>query len=672
MSQRSVLHCALGALITLLLLATPAGAAIVPVPAEAPTVATTPSGAALIAWVAGGKLCVALQRAGAARPVMMHTTSISGERAPGECVPPLALPQFDALPLGYDPPGGSRFTAWGLAGPSVARVEVRVGSAIVAASAARPAALPGPAADLRFWALDVGDVRPVDEVALLDDAGVMRRALDPRESLLSFQPSDSTQHVTTLREGRRGRSTWRLRRTVRTVLAPTPLEPERREQQSCLTFTTGTEDPIWARILEGDGQCDRWGLRRSPLNVSAGSACRIGAYLTVLTRQPVRSVYAVLGDGTRRTVGLRPFGGFYPSGRAGALVIGDNVAIREVVALGAHSRPVAREEVRKAPVPPSSCEDDSGSGGLEEEDDDSGLLDTVERLDGRQHALRAVDRGAQLCVSVDRAPRFPEDCALPPVDPQSLPVGVFVGAGGRKYLAAIAPAEISQARVTFDDRSTRMVPATPIAGYAGTYATAVRQVAVDVPAGRDAARIELLDTRGRTIGIAKVPEELGLRFGRSVTLAPPSRGIGPLRATSLAFDGEAATCVATLRVTNEDECTVFVYPGEGGSPSVSLVARCAPRRIVVVAVLPHRDDRLVLGLHGGREVVARRVRIPARAGGGAGRMAAFAVLGPDARLDTISVRGRVTDSISVRLPPVAAQCGYERNLNVGADGIDDA
>jgi hypothetical protein len=299
---------------------------------------------------------------------------------------------------------------------------------------------------------------------------------------------------------------------------------------------------------------------------------------------------------------------------------------------------------------------------------DEGLFAPEEHLGGGSHAPRAVDQGAELCVAIDRAPRIPADCALPPVDPRSAMLAAFQASGGRRYLYGIVPAEITQARLTLDDRSVRTVPATPIAGYAGRYAATLRQVSLDVPAGRQTAGVELLDARGRVLGggIANAPD---VRVGRSATLAPATMGVGPLRATNLEVFGRSATCITIRPVTTVFDCDVFAGAADDGGSAVELLARCAPRRLVVLAVLPRRDDRLVLGLRGGREVVARKVRIPRGVGAAAGRSAAFAVLGPNARLDAVHVRGRGSRSIAVRLPAVADQCGYTRDLHVGADEI---
>ena len=664
MPHRSVLPCMLGTFVALLLVVTPAQAALVPVPADAPTVATAPSGAAVIAWMAGAKLCVVVQRAGAARPATLDTKPSTSESAPGgACRTAPVLAQFAAEALGADPPNGARFTMWGVAGPSVARLELRTRSGVVATSPATMAPLPGAAADLRFWALDIADARPVDEVALLDDAGVVRRALDPAQDLRFWTAGEALppQRVVVLQGGRQGRTTWRLSRTVRTGLAPTPLEPERREDQHCLTLAvkTGTSAP------GANGPCEGSALRHSSLSAWSGGRCGLGAYVAVLTRAPVRSVYAVLGDGTRRTVPLRRFGGRYASGRGGVLIAGDDTAIRQVVALGAGRRAVARTDLRQAPVPPAPC---SGEPSGWTTFDEEGLFAPEERLGGSPHAPHAVDQGAELCVAIDRAPRFPADCALPPVDPRSASLVTFQAPGGRRYLYGIVAAEITQARLTLDDRSVRTVPATPIAGYAGRYAAALRQVSVDVPAGRRATRVALLDARGRVLadGIADAPDA---RVGRSVTLAPATMGIGPLRATKLEGFDLPATCITVRLLTSAFDCDVFAEATDEGGSTVELIASCAPRRLVVLAVLPRRDDRLVLSLRGGRTVVARKVRIPRGAGAAAGRAAAFAVLGPDARLDAVHIRGRVSRSVAVRLPAVAGQCGYTRDLYASADEI---
>ena len=584
-----------------------------------------------------------------------------GDSAPGgRCQPPSVLPQFASETLGVDPPNGDRFTAWGVAGPSVARLELRARGAVVATTPAISAPLPGAAADLRFWAVDVADVRPLDEIALLDDAGVVRRALDPGSDYVLHGGSDSapaSPRGAVLQSGRRGGTTWRLRRVLHTGLAPTPLEPERHEEQRCVTFTS----QIKANGGVLDGPCDRPALATSPLSVRYGEECGLGAYLMVLVRAPVRSVYAVLGDGTRRTARLSPLGGIYENARAGLLAIGEDLAIRRVVAIGAGGRTVAHDELRQAPPGPTSCSDESrivSSGG------DPGLLFRSERLRGGSHTAHAADWGALLCVAVDHAPRIPDDCALPPVDPAQAPVVSFAAAGDRRFLYGVVPAEVTQARVTLDDHSVRTIDAAPITGYAGPYAAVLRQVSLNVPSGRDAVRVALLDAQGRDLGGDVARDLLSeVRFGPSVTLAPASDGIAPVRARRLDFFDGSQTCVTVLRSTFPVGCDASADTTDHHSlPLVHLSVQCAPRRTVVLAILPHRDDRLVLGLRGGRHVTARQIRIRGAVGPATGRSATLAVLGPHVRLAEVRLRGRSPAISAARLPAAADQCGYSADV----------
>jgi hypothetical protein len=94
-----------------------------------------------------------------------------------------------------------------------------------------------------------------------------------------------------------------------------------------------------------------------------------------------------------------------------------------------------------------------------------------------------------------------------------------------------------------------------------------------------------------------------------------------------------------------------------------VAARCAPRRIVILGLLAHRDDRLTVILAGGREVRARTAPVPAdvRKDGAA----ALVVLGPHDAPRELILRGRSGGHARLTLPPAAAQCGYETFTGVG-------
>lgn len=106
-----------------------AGPAALPVPADAPTVATTPSGDALIAWVAGGRTCMVLQKAGAPRPAtLIDGTAVTAERGTveenGLCRSIRAQSRFHAELLHASGDARGKL-AWGVAGAGAARIQLR-------------------------------------------------------------------------------------------------------------------------------------------------------------------------------------------------------------------------------------------------------------------------------------------------------------------------------------------------------------------------------------------------------------------------------------------------------------------------------------------------------------------------------------------------------------------
>jgi hypothetical protein len=629
----------------------------VPVPPDAPTVATTPSGGTVIAWMNGAKLCSVFQGAGTARPASLVLGTSTGADQ-GSCVPPPVLSQFGATslaPIRFRLAGVGSYALWGVVAPAVARVEARTGGVVTAASAATVAPLPGAAAELRFWALDVPDTPTPDEFALLDDAGVVRRALRADDWIGFTFRDQPPSGDTILQRGGRGHTTWRLHRFAERTLAPTPLEPERREEQRCVSFITGSStDPV-----DVGATCEHELLDQTPVTAYVESDCALGAYVTAMVRVPVRTVVAVLGDGTRRTVPLKALGGFYPGGRAGVLIVGHGMAIRRLLALDRSGRTILTNPSESAPAAESPCNQDSGSyTGFE-----PGPRETP--LRAGSHVPHVADRDARICLAIDRAPRPPEDCALPPIDPREALVRTSPVAGGAQHLYVLVPAEVAQARVTLDDRTTRTIAAAPVTGYAGRYALFLREAALSVPAGRNVTGLHLLDARGRTFDARFPAFTTDLpRLGRAFTLAPAVQGVGPLRAAAFRGFGEQLTCLSFRSLAGLDHCDFAMEAkAEPGDSSLQLRALCAPRRLVLLAALPHRDDRVSIRLRSGRTIRARSIRLPGRAGAAAGRSIAFAVLGPRERPDEIRLRGRSSRRLLVTLPTASAQCGYTAELS---------
>jgi len=424
----------------------------------------------------------------------------------------------------------------------------------------------------------------VDEVALADAGGVVRRAYDPtwfRVGGLSGDPFDEAG--TLVRRGRVGTATWQLRGTTANDLAATPLEPERRVTQRCLVFVVRSRNGG----ASNGGPCTGSLDERTPLLADPGSDCEVGAHVVVLVAAAVRRVVVVTGDGARRTVALSPFGA---GARAGALLV-----------------------------------------------------------------ARFADHGVQLCDAIDRPLRIPDDCALPPTDPAVTYVSTHKTATGR-FLFGVVPAEIAAARVTLHDRTTQTFAAGPLTGYAGIYAGALRQIAADLPGPRTVDRIELLDDRGRVLNGDAGFE---VSYGPDVTVLPAAGGVPAVHASAVRSGDYRATCIGFRAISDAARCDGGGFATTTGAHSITVHVPCAPRRILVSAVLARRGDRLVLRTTDGREVTARTARLPAAAGALAGRYYALATLRPDEGLASAIIRGRASRRLAIGLPPAARQCGYD-------------
>jgi hypothetical protein len=652
------LLCAAVAACALLAVAdVPASAVMIAVPADAPTVATSPSGAAVIAWVgAGDQLCTAVQLMGAMRPAQIDEDELFPVpgRPSGGCVELSTTAQFDAQSIGSAIITQDRHMTWGSAGLGVATVELRRHGAVFGAGPSSPSPLSGAAADLGFFAIEhpAGPVVDDDDISL--DRGGSAAAPQPDELVVRdafgvvrrvnelIEPSAVDGPV--LQRGHRGKTTWVLGQTVTRELAPTPLEPERREARRCLAFRVARSVGGGPGFCDGDPDPDDG----QPYLLEAAGDCLVGGRVEVLVREPARRVVAILGDGRRRTV---PLVTLSPGTRAGTLVLGPDVAVRRTLALSATGRVLMTQFMRLPPQPRHGCLESLG------DVPSQFFRPPMAPIGAGPHVMRATDHGVRICVAVDRAARVPEECALPPVDPYRTWLTVEPTSSGR-VIYGIVPAEIAAVRVTRKDGSVQTIASAPIVGYTGRYAAALRQVAVELRGGALVAEVAVLDARGRVLRAPAGDPDGGLWVARPRTVLrvpglPPLRAVDTssgLRRGSCLWLGSPMRCVLGLFRPKDEETSGWLKQIEVG---------CAPRRIVVAAVLLRRADRLVVRTTSGRPVTAHHARIPAGSGPISGLYAHLAVLGPHEGLSALVERGPSGKStISTPLPPATRQCGY--------------
>lgn len=642
-----------------------------PVPADAPVVTTTPSGYAVIAWVVGGRTCTVFQAPGAARPTTLFDDQIDAgprgnERPNGKCETTPVLSQFHAESIRTEMVSESTTLVWGVAGPSAARLETRRGGTVQAASTTAPAPLPGPAADLRFWALEQPADQEPDEVAVLDASGTVRRAFPPGNFSLApygIGREDQTLKRTLLQRGRTRTFPWELWQTVEDRLEPTPLQPERRIAIRCLELSVTTVRDSSVSSSSEVGPCDEGLFRATPLLVVPGGHCEVGTSLVVLARAPVRSAVVVLGDDRRQKVALTAIGG-PGQARGGVMFAEPTMAVRRVEGLGADGRVVQTWPVGK---PPSGSGSGCAVGSLFADFTSSLLFDQFDYDYGAPpHTPHVVDFGAEICVEIDRAPRVPLTCGAPPPDPEVASVGVVDVPGGQ-YLYGVVPVEVAAARVTFADKTTQTVPTTPIPGYTGQYAGTTAQVALDIAAPRIAKSAVLLDANGRVLGRSQSLESFDIAIGRETTLRPAADGLPALRATLVTGTGAYRTaCIGFGHVTSVFTSCGFSLPTRTfPRRTVVVSSRCTPRRFLVLATLRRPTDRLAIRLRAGGEVVARNYHVPAAMGLGSNHYIALAVLKPHDAVAGLRLRGKAARRIKAIYPAATNQCGYSDTPDPG-------
>jgi hypothetical protein len=617
-----------------------------------------PDGTTATATVSKGKLCLTLHL-----PQDGNAFGSVDTEGGGGCgdVPVLAPLGFadDLAEVGEPMPYDA-----GATGTDIVAVELRKAGKVLAHVATQPSALPG-APDLRFYLISAkGDP---DEVAFLDASGTVRRATDTGGDGFGFGDPPTTArraiaHGTGLHGGR-----WTLSAYGTRAIVPTPLQPERRLPEACVSFawTAGGEHGA-------TGACDQPGLEGAAVVVPelSDDACgAFGRFVGALVRSRVARLVAVLGDGARRTLALHPIppslGG--PGLRAGVVVVSTRDAIRSLVAYDRAGKILETDPVRAAPRAPRACARRQLGGVSGESIISFSRGGSNATLGAGPHRLAVTDDGALICFAADRAPVAPGECSEPPVDLARTDLWAQPEDGGR-FVYGIVPPEVATARLTLDDGSTRDLLSAPIAGYGGQYAAVLREIAADVPGTHRAVSYTLLDARGRTLASGVGPEFPAFHDARTIGRVP---GLGTLFyspydvARSVKDFGSLPGCVSVGRPSADPSARQRCLPDQDSE--LALEASCATRRIVVSVALAHRADRASVVLASGREVALRTIALPAGRQRSEGAAVAVGVLGPRDAPRAVLRRGRSPKRRALALPPVAEQCGYRYDTEL--DGI---
>jgi hypothetical protein len=629
----------------LLVCASPSQAASVPVPADAPVVAgPTPGGVSAVAFAYRDRVCMAFLREGEPRPTTLADN--------GDCVDLPVLAPFEHTPVAQRTDDDRRYVQLGVVGAATARVQFKLGGAVVATTDTRPSPLPGATAGLRFYAIETEPSAASDELALLDTFDTVRRAyaLGTAEDIsLGGPPSPLIGRGTILAQGRRGGVLWALRSRIDHPLAATPLLPERRVPAPCIVFQT---------TKGGGDACDEDNRAAEPLLVEASEACApIGPHVAVLARATVRRVVVVLGDGRRLAVRLRAVPGAPAGLRAGVVVLGTGLAVRRVTAFAAGERVLSSQQLGIAPVSHKrGCGFGLSSAIIRYH---SGL--PAKRLGSGPHTPQVATDGVRLCLAIDHPPHPPVGCALPPLDAHQVVLDAEPTSDGR-YIAGFVPREVALVRLALDDGTARDITPAPIAGL---YAGHVNLVAVDVPGPRRVIGYDLLNDAGMTLTTVDYGPEQRPLPPSTVLLRRPGHSLAPITAFQIPADHGVgpATCVG-LKTIGYLPCGL-VEPGY-----FVVVAGCATRQIVIAGLLRHANQRVAVRTASGREIRARVVRLPAalrRVGKGFVSPAAVAIAVVPAREAPrrLTVRGPAASHADLTLPAAGEQCGYRTYATPG-------
>lgn len=620
------------------------GSGSVGVPPGAPVVAgPTASGTSAVAFLHGKELCMAFVQQGA---------PASGQQE-GDCVAVPVLQAFGHRAISLHGTAGGGYQEIGVTGGAAAFISYKLAGATVARAATQPSPLPGAAGTLRFYAIETPAGARSDELALLDTFEAVQRAyaLDGFFDAGPPVPRDPPGRI--LAQGRRGSGRWTLRTRIAHPLAPTPLLPERRVAGACVTLATALRRPA-------DGVCDLQARAAEPVLFGLTQSCSpVGTALTVLARAAVRRVEVVLGDGRRRAVALRAIPDAPAGERAGVAVLGRGIAVRALVATGSGGRTLLRRPLGLPPaVRFAGCEE-----GL-----DTAIIRYAVGLSQRPlgagpHAPHVATDGVRLCLAIDRAPRPPGGCAVPPLDAEDVFLTTEPTADGR-YVAGFVPREVARVRLRLDDGRAREVRPAPVDG---PYAVSVALVAADVPGAHPVVGYDLLDAAGGTLASSEGPQEPAF-VHRTVLLAHPGPGLGPLIAARRPRVGRVGptTCAALVGLIGEDRCEL------GSSGIFRVIVRCAPRQIVVIGTLDRAGQRIAVRTAAGREIRGRTVALPAALRSTAPRAVtqvavALAVLPASAAPRKLLLRGPDASTTTLALPAAREQCGYQSYAYPGED-----
>jgi hypothetical protein len=611
-----------------------ADAAITRVPRDAAVVAgPTAAGARMVAFDRGRRLCTALLVPGQPRRF---------------AYPDCQRPSFQLRAVGLGAATERRRSYhYGLVRPEVAEAEIVFEDGLTARGPASDgAAYTGRyAGRVRFLLIEArGRASGSDEryVRLFDSSGALLGIANNH-----FSPPERSRPAKELRRGSFHGVPWALRAFRERTLMPLPGNEERFVDQPCVEVWIRGPGAFRERTLaEACGDADN---TREHDSYVFQRYCRSIGYAGVGTVEPeVRRVMAVLGDGRVRRVPLSRLPASYGSGRAFALVLGRNVAIRRLVALKDGG---GRELIDRARGPGAArCGEGGGIffafGGYEPLTPRGPLAFTV------------YDDGPLLCATLGRPTGHPGECRHPPLEPYESWILTRRG-GARRLVAAIVPGEVARVVVELEGGRRISIDTSTEGFYSGQYHGRVRFFTLELQRRQAMETIRLFDAGGN--GLATLPS--GDRFRPSGRPRVVLRGAHGLRLTARRFGSRDVTDGALCIRLGKGECS-FASVG-----AVELHADCNPRRLVLWGVLPKEQSAVTVETDRG-DLAARVEALPPalrdRPTSGPRyirRIAAASVFMAVVPARTTPTRlvigGRRSSQRRLRLPPASAQCGYD-------------
>ena len=438
-----------------------------------------------------------------------------------------------------------------------------------------------------------------------------------------------------------------LRAVVRPRLVPTPLQPERYENEASASTRAVAESRPTRRCCELNGQtCGR-------------SDTMIAGFVPDGTR----ALVVLLGSGRRLRLRARAVPGSLgipATYVAGRLPLAE--AVRGVQAVGAGGRVLARDDRVAAPPGVERCPGAAQAGyyTIVARDFACARLGTppgteiaVAPANGMGPRLVVREVGDRLCVGFDRLDADGRDCEPPPINSR-IAVAASVSGPAQRSVGAVLAGPVAFVDLHLREGGRLRLPTVEGDGYTGRFRGHVRFLLAPLSADQTPLRGDLLDATGRVIGALEIEHDGERRLAsgaRELLRAGPAR----LSAGSVIEPGEATGYPCIILTIGRgrpdpDEC----HGWRGNESTVTATVSCSPRAVVLHGTVERAIHRVELRLASGR-----RLTIPTRALPRSlrPRVRYFLAVVPRGAVAT-EVRFPNEGAVGTPLAPLARQCGY--------------